>query len=292
MRITNGIQQRRAIEGMQLNLQAMDRARQQVTSGKRFTRASEDPAAAAGVLESSSGLRALEQYKRNISSARARLDVEEGTLNELTNLLTRAKELAVGQMGSTASTATRLVTRAEVDELLGFATELGNTRFDGLYLYGGNYADQRPFPPGGPSVTQPPAGTFRIEIGSAEFLEANHSGQEIFIDSGVLDALQSLSTGLQNDNDTEIADAIQKIDAAFARVQDLTGIVGTRSNRLDVSSGNLEALDVNLRTLRSDLQDADLDRSISELVNRQVAYQAALAANARIFDTTLTDYLR
>ena len=45
----------------------------------------------------------------------------------------------------TATGATRLVTKAEVDQLLGFAVQLANTRHGDAYLFGGSYATVAPF---------------------------------------------------------------------------------------------------------------------------------------------------
>ncbi len=292
MRITNGLLQRRSLEGIQRNLQAIAQAQEQISSGLRVSRPSEDPVGASGVLRANTGLRALEQYRDNISSARARLDLEEGTLNELTNSLSRAKELGVGQMGSTATATTRSAAQVEVDGIRDFVRELGNQKFNGIYLYGGDYADQRPFPPGGPNPLQPPDGVHKVEIGASDLVETNHSGQVIFIDSGADAALTDLSNALASDDNALIAGALQALDGAFHQIQNLTAEVGARENRLDVSRSNLDSLEVNLKAFRSDIQDADLERSISDLVNRQMGYQAALAANARILSTTLTDYLR
>ena len=63
-------------------------------------------------------------------------------------------------------------------------------------------------------------------------------------------------------------------------------------NQLDVASSNLDSLDVNLQTFRSGLQDADMTEAVTRLVERQSALEAAMLANSKILNLTITDYLR
>ena len=94
-----------------LNLSALrgqvDAAQQQISSGKRFTEASADPAAAHGVMQNQSQLRAVTQYQRNVGLATSRATLEESALNQLGDILTRARELGIAQATGTASASTR-----------------------------------------------------------------------------------------------------------------------------------------------------------------------------------------
>ena len=94
MRITNNIIQRNALAALQVNSRGMAAASQRVTSGLRFEKASEDPTAAASLMGTQSSLRSIEQYKRNIDSARSYTTAEEGALEQLTLIMDRARELA------------------------------------------------------------------------------------------------------------------------------------------------------------------------------------------------------
>lgn len=292
MRITNGLLQRAALRGLQTNLRALDRAQREVSSGVRFERASQDPVGMSGVMKVAGRLRAVEQYQRNLSAGLSRLGTEDTVLQQLTNELDRARQLGLGQMGGTASDATRNVTKEEVDRIIESVTSLGNTVHEGSFLFGGDRADARPFPPAGPDPLNPPVGDREIEGSSGVLLQTNHSGQEVFVDTGILTALTALSDALETGNTTEMGDAIVALETAHAKVQTLTGSVGARVNQIESARENLSALEVNLRTFRSDMQDAELEEAVTELIHRQVAYEAALAANSRILNLTLTNYLR
>lgn len=292
MRITNGMIQRQALSGLQNNMSGMSRIQEQIASGTRISRPSDDPVGLGTVLEANSSLSALTQYKRNLEAARSRQTLEEQTLGEITQVLERVRELGVGQGSDTSSAQTRLVAQAEVDQLLEFTRGLGNTTYQGSYLFGGQYADRQPFATTTPDPTAPPSGELEVEVGPGQRIGTNHSGQEVFVDSGVFSAMEELSAALGADDADAIRTALTSVDAAFDQIQSLTGDIGARLNSLEVASQNLDALEVNLKSLRSSVQDTDFEQAVTELVNRQSTFQAALAANAQILGQSLADYLR
>lgn len=292
MRITNGMMQRQALTGLQRNLTGLNRIQQQLSSGKRVSKGSDDPVGVTTILQSNSQLRALTQYQRNLDAARARQGVEEQTLQELTQVLERARELGVSQGTGTADTQTRLTTQAEVDRLLDFVVGLGNTQFQGRYIFGGDYADQQPFTGTATNPAAPPQGEIQVEVGPGQRVGMNHSGQEVFVDTGVFTALEDLSAALGADDPDAIRGALTDLDDAFNGVQEIIGDLGARQSTLDIASNNLQALEINLETFRSSVEDTDMEAAVTELVNRQTTFQAAMLANARIMDQSLTDYLR
>jgi flagellar hook-associated protein 3 FlgL len=83
-----------------------------------------------------------------------------------------------------------------------------------------------------------------------------------------------------------------KLDNAFDAIQGVVGDTGALGNRLSSVSQNLDALTMNLTTFKSDLEDVDVETAMTEMTNRQVAYQAALLATAKVTGLNLSDYLR
>jgi flagellar hook-associated protein 3 FlgL len=292
MRITNGIIQRTALANLQLNMRGMLESQQTVTTAKRIRVASDDPIGASQVMQADGSLRALDQYKRNISHATARVGAEEAALDSLTQLLERAKELGISQAGSNASSATRLTAKAEVDQLLAAALQLGNQQHEGEYLFGGVQSSTTPFQSSTPPFSAvPPTGTRKTEISQAQYLSTNHNGTEVFLDTNVLSALNDLSTALGANDLTGIQTALGALDGAHDAVQNLIGDVGARSSQLEVTNGNLVALDTQLRTFKGTLEDADMEKAMTDLVSRQNTYQAAMLATSRVLSLNLADYL-
>lgn len=279
----------RSLRGGQTEL---SRIREQLASGKRVQTASDDPVSVPGIMDSSSRLRAVEQYKRNLASADARIRMEDSVLQDLTISIERARELAIGQASDTASPETRLATKAEVDQIREAVRSLGNTRFGNGYLFGGAYALDEPFPPGGPDPLRPPEGDHDVEIGAGEYALTTHGGQQIFVDTGVFDDLEALSVALGANDSAGIAAASNALDVTHGEIQELVGEIGARGRRVEIATQNLESVELDLTAYRSGLEDVDFERAVTELASLQSSFQAALATNARIFTNTLTDYLR
>lgn len=293
MRITNNMISRNSLAGLQRALRQVDEAQQRVTSGVRVATASDDPSAAGNIMTAGSSIRAIDQYKRNINSARARLDREESIVGSVSQMLERAKELGVQQGSATADAQSRLTVKAEVDQLIQMVVQLANTQHQGEYLFGGDQSDVAPISSGAPPFSAaPPTGTRRTEISSALFVRTNHNGTEVFLDTGTLAVLDQLSVALGANDPAVIQSTLSALDSAHASLQVLLGETGAAAQQLDVATANLDALDTSLRTFRSALQEEDIEKAVTELVGRQTAYQAAMLATSRVMSLNLADYLR
>ncbi|MEP6691888.1 MAG: flagellar hook-associated protein FlgL [Gemmatimonadaceae bacterium] len=293
MRITNSYIRDNSLANMQSNMRAISETQSQISSGRRIQRTSDDPAASANVMRAGGSLRALDTYKRNITSAESRVQAEETAVNSLIDILTRVKTLAVSQASDTANSQTRAATKTEVDSLMKQAVQLGNTKFGDGYLFGGVRSQSAPFDPTQPGfAAAPPSGERLVEALASQLLKSTHNGRQVFLDSGALAAIKELSVALGADDTGKISQSSATIDASFASVQDVLGDFGARSNQLQVTSSNLDALKINLQTFESNLQDVDLEKAVTDMVSRQTAYQAAMLATSKVMGMTLTDYLR
>jgi flagellar hook-associated protein 3 FlgL len=293
VRITNQIIDRRALEAIQRSVSGLEESHSQVASGTRLRNAADDPAGYVGAMSADRRLAALVQYRRNVSAAEARLGAEEAVLDQVTNLIERGRELAISQAAANGTTQTRLIAKAEVDQLLAEAVKLGNSKQGNSWLFGGDFSDSAPFTPSGVvDPARPPVGGGSVEIGEGQTVSLNHDGQRVFVDSGVFAAFQQLSTALGTDDTPGVAASITSLVTSFDAVQDVLGETGARVRQLETASANIESLELTLRTQRSDLADIDIEEAISRLASRQTAYEAALLATARLNSLSLTDYLR
>lgn len=303
MRITNNLIQRSSINRLQNSLQQVDKAREDVSSGRRIRAMSDDPSSASEVVRTSSALRAVEQFRRNVKMGQSRQMAEEGVLNQVTNTLTRGIELALGQASSTASAETRAITKAEIDELIEYTVSLGNTKFADDYLFGGTRGNEQPLRV--PANTadpftnlvdgsnQPinPSGHIELEINDGHFVSPNHNATEIFIDSGTLQSLRDLSTALGNNDVPAINTAMASLQNANNNIQTLIGQQGARGSEFLVTTDQLSSQEVTLNAYRSDLRDLDIEKAMIELAGRTTGYQAAMTATAKVLGLSLANYL-
>jgi flagellar hook-associated protein 3 FlgL len=303
MRVTNQTILRNSITSLQRNLQGVERSREDISSGLRLRRMSDDPTSGSEVVRIGSSMRAIEQFRRNIKIGTAKVDTEEGALNNLTNTLSRGIELAIAQASGTATPATRLSVKAEVDSLISYAVSLGNTRFGDDYLFAGTRGGEAPFrnPPGpggdfralldGGGSPVDPSGSIPVEIGDGRFVTPNHTGTEVFLDTNALKSLYDLSEALGADDVPGIAASIDALRGSVSDVQTLVARQGARANDLLVAEDTLGSLELTLQSFRSDLRDTEIDKAMVELVGRQTLYQAAMSATSRVLGLSLANYL-
>ncbi len=282
-----------ALTGIQRAASALEQATARTQSGLKISRPSDDPHGAASVMKTSSSLRAVEQYRRNVTSASARLDAEESILNQVTDVLDRARQLAMQEGSGTANAQTRTVVKAEIDQILSFAVQLANTRHQGEYLLGGDQSGVPPISSSTPPWTATPVtGQRQAQLSAGQYMPVTHNATDVFLDSGVLDSLEQLSAALGANDTAGIVASISIIESAHSNIQALLGELGARAQQLETASTNLEALDGTLRSFKADLEELDLEEAVTHLVSRQNAYQAALLSTSRILNTSLAEYLR
>ncbi len=302
MRVTNQTVLRNSISRLQQNLQAVERAREDIASGLRLRKMSQDPTSGSEVVRVGSSMRAIDQFRRNIRMGMGRAETEENVLNSLTNALGRGAELAISQASGTATTETRLVVKAEVDSLISFAVGLSNTRFGDEFLFGGTRGGEAPFqyPPVGNDfralldtggLPVDPSGNIPLEIGDGRFAISNHNGTEIFLDTNALESLRALSEALGADDVAGITASIDALRDSSSDVQTLIGRQGARVNEMMVAEHNLGELELTLKAFRSELRDTEIDKAMVELVGRQTMYEAAMSATSRVLGLSLANYL-
>lgn len=119
---------------------------EQISTGTRINKPSDDPAASARILEMEQALELNEQYQVNIGQAESRLNLEETALNNVTNILQRIRELALQANNASQSLISRNAISFEIDEVHEELLSLSNTiDANGDYLFAGHQSKTQPF---------------------------------------------------------------------------------------------------------------------------------------------------
>ncbi|GJG86626.1 flagellar hook-associated protein 3 [Gemmatimonadetes bacterium T265] len=317
MRVTTAGQTQAIIARLLDTSSKLAEAQDQVTTGLKVSKMSDDPTSASLVVRDSAALRGIDQYTRNATTTGTALAAEDSVTQQLSDLLNRAKELGVGANSSTASASARAASAAEVQQLLDQAVSLGNTKVGNTYLFGGTNNDGRePFDatqsnfvptdpsttPGGAPVPRYPQGQLSVDVGAGgQTVTGAHDGTTLFLDTtngapnsskGVLPALQQLQQALAGSNTSAIAGALTAIDTASDTLQVHVGELGARQDQVDAVKTGLTALQTTLTQQKSDLSEVDTAQAYTEMVARQTAYQTAMLASSKVMGLSLTDYLK
>ena len=183
MRVSTNQTQQMAVNAMLEQQAKLSKVQEQVATGRRIAKPSDDPVAAAKVVNLNDVLKTTDQYKANITVARARLNLEEGALAHSVDIYHRIRELALQANNATQTNETRSFIAEEVsqltDELLSLANSSDST---GEFLFSGNKGQFKPF-------ARNDKGTFdyygddgqrKIQIGPKRQITINDSGNKIF----------------------------------------------------------------------------------------------------------------
>jgi len=181
-RISDNQRTRQVAAEMNRAQEAIAAVREQLASGKRINRPSDDPAQAARLVSIDDSRGRLEQYGRNADAAESRLSLEEGALSSVNDSLARVRDLALAAGNGTSSDRDRDTFRLEITERLGELYEAANTRdASGDYLFGGSRTSTRPFDRGDPTVFNGDTVPRELPIGSTRRISTGDSGADAFM---------------------------------------------------------------------------------------------------------------
>ncbi|MCB1744892.1 MAG: flagellar hook-associated protein FlgL [Gammaproteobacteria bacterium] len=214
---------------------ALARNQEQIGTGKKLLRPSDDPAASARLLDIKQSVASLKQYRENGVHAEQRLGMEETTLESVTELLQRVQTLAVAASNSAIqSEETRAAYAAEVRERLEALVDLGNTRNgDGEFLFSGFKGKTMPFVKQGDTVIyQGDQGRPSVHVGPDREVAVGDSGDAVFMRSR--DGNGQVTVGAAAGNTgTGVIDPATVVDAAATTTADYE-VVFTSSTTFDV----------------------------------------------------------
>jgi flagellar hook-associated protein 3 FlgL len=199
MRISTRQIYTQGIEAFQQQQVKLAKLQQQISTGVRLTKPSDDPAAASKVLELEQSVSLNLQYQSNINLAEQRLNQQDAVLASYDNLLTRVRELAIQANNAPVDAVSRNAIAAEIDERLNELLSLANSiDANGDYLFAGYQNSNLPFTRatiGSRNFVSfnGDAGVRSIQISQNRQLEIDIPGQDIFMEVPSSVALRELT---------------------------------------------------------------------------------------------------
>lgn len=145
VRITQSLLSDRTLFNLQNNINRVARLQDQLSTGRRVNRPSDDPIDFPYSLSQRTTINLGQSHMRNINNARSNLDLSEASLNSLTEALQSIRTLAVQGANETNDSEARLAISNQVRELFGEVINLANSNFNGRYIFGGSATTEQPF---------------------------------------------------------------------------------------------------------------------------------------------------
>ncbi|MCL0035254.1 flagellar hook-associated protein FlgL, partial [Thermodesulfovibrionales bacterium] len=144
MRVTAEMFHDRFLSNMHRNMEAIFKAHEQLSSGKRVNRPSDDPTAMSRIVAYRTEISAIGLYKSAIVSATTSLEAMDSAFFNLNDIMIRARELALAGATATADAGARQMMAVEVGVLLESAIGVANTKVAGRYVFSGFQSDIPP----------------------------------------------------------------------------------------------------------------------------------------------------
>jgi flagellar hook-associated protein 3 FlgL len=296
MRVTDKSMSNNSLNGMQLNLEKLVKLQQQASSGLKINAPGDDPAGAQQALQLKGTLQDNQQYARNIVTGTAWLGQTDNIMSSMGDVVARAHEIAMQMSTGSVSAENRTGAIPEVTQLTAQMVQLGNTQVGGKYIFGGFKNDVPPFDSTGTFT-----GTtedLNVQTGLNSQVAMNYSGSKLLKGDGttgtvdVFTALQDFSTALSKNDQAGVQTALTALDTAQSQITAARADVGSRMNRMENASTNLDSMNIVLNKDLTGTQDADILKVYSELTNQQTAYQASLTSTSKISQLSLLNYLK
>jgi flagellin len=247
--ILNNIAALGASRQLSVTNQGLQKTIERLTSGKRINRASDDAAGLAISNQLGADVRIASQGRRNANDGISYLQTADGVLDEVTNLLTRAAELAQqaqsGTSGADSGTG-KTALNAEYQKIITTITDLNaNTKFNGTAVFGASA-----------SLTVAVGGFSNITVTTGAITNATTS----------LDTTANAGT------------AATSITTALTAVSTLRGTLGAGQQQLQSVSNSLGIQVENFTAAYSQIRDANIADEVVNLSKFQILNQSGISA--------------
>lgn len=241
---------------------ALGTAMERLSTGKRINGSKDDAAGLAIATSMTSQVRGMNQAIRNANDGIALAQTAEGSLNEVTNMLQRIRELATqSASGTYQDTTDRAYMQTEVDELTAqIGQVIANSTFNGVTLFAGDTV------------------TIQTGANSADTVDLTMADLSSLAGSSGAAASYDVSTATAAN---ALLDPTSGIDAELNAISEARAGLGAGQSRLESVVNNLSNNVTNLSDARSRIEDTDYSAETTALAKSQILSQASTAMLAQ-----------
>ena len=258
LRINTNVSSLNSLRTMNANRMNMEKTLERLASGSRINHAGDDAAGLAISENLRAQVRGLRQAKRNAQDGISLIQVSEGGLNEITNILIRMRELSIQAASDTIGDGERSFTDREFQLLKQEIDRISNsTVFNGTPLLNGR------------------AGVLEFQVGTHNnplIDRISYNGERA---DASLEALSIAGESIGTKAGAQMT--LASLDDALNRVSSIRADMGAIQNRMQSTISNLAISDENLSAARSRIADADMAEEATELTKNNILMQSGMA---------------
>ncbi|MBN3523878.1 flagellar hook-associated protein FlgL [Paenibacillus apiarius] len=304
MRVTSSMQNTQLLHNLRYMNSNMTDLNNKLSSGQRIHRPGDDPVGIGYQMRYDSELNRNDEFTMNAQMGTGMLKTMDSLMQQASDVLKRARTLT--QQASTGTTPddARKSILAEIKQLKEQLVMIGNSAYNGRYLFNGQKTDTPPYTNDGSATEQTDQGIYKLNVSPAVTVPVSITGEFIFgsaIDTtkpidksndNVFQTMDDIIKSLENNDTQELLSSLDRIDASADRINTQWSEIGARMNRFELMENRLADDKVSLKEQRKGVADTDMPAGIIELKTQENVLQAALSTGARIMQTSLIDFIR
>ncbi len=261
LRIFNNVEAQNAHRQLQMTNQHLSRTMEKLSSGLRINRAADDAAGLAVSEEMRTQIRGMRVASRNALDGVSLVQVADGALVGVNDMLQRVRDLAVQAANGTFSDQQRQNLDQEVQQVMSeLARVAQDTEFNGIKILSGSVATAQS------AVT--------LQVGA-------QGGQVIAFTIATMSASDLGVSGLAVSTAASATAALASIDAAIRSANAQRASLGAIQNRLEQTINRLNLTAENLQAAESRIRDADMAAEMIEFTKQQILQQSGTAMLAQ-----------
>lgn len=227
-----------------------------LSTGLRIATAADDAAGLAISERFRAQIRSTQQAVRNAQDGISMTQTGEGSLNEVSSILIRMRELSIQAANGTVSSRDRETLNQEFQDLINEIDRIArSTTFNGVNLLDGT----------GSAIT------FQVGINTTAGIDTIQ-----LTTSDVLTSSLGLAT-LDIGSGGNFSAAINTVDTAINTISSIRGAFGAVQNRLTTTIANLRIQAENLSAAESRIRDVDVAQETAALTRNSILQQAAIS---------------
>jgi flagellin len=266
LRINTNSQALAAQRSLSINHHLQNNSLEHLASGSRINRAGDDAAGLAISEKMKSHIRSMKQSSRNANDGISLIQVAEGGLTEMGNILTRMRELSIQGASDTIGDTERRFIDREIQQIKSeFDRIAGSTEFNGTKLLDGSS----------------PALDIQVGIHNDNFLDRFNFDTEKLHTTTDRMGISNVSTATKQSSQENLS----MIDSALTRVSENRAELGALQNRLQSTINNLAIYRENLEAANSRIRDTDMAEETTELTRTNILTNANISVLAQANQT-------
>lgn len=339
MRVSTFMSYDRTRKSFQDNYLRMYEAQEQLASGLKINRPSDDVVGMSKVLDYKLNISKNDQYERNIDSANSYLTLTDSVMSSVANNLQRINELAVQGVSGQNDALGRENIAAEIEVIADTMWNLANTQVNDRYIFAGYLTGSAPFTKSGSTysyVGDDNAASVYISrtqqvietvTGTAAFAYSLASTESIQLDTGnyahyiptagssvmtvristasdptaaytdeftfqnYMEIAAQMTEAFNSNNDEKAMALMKPVQDALEQVVKTRAIAGARINMIERQKSNVQDDTLYLNGLKSEIEDADMTETISDVAKAELALEALRRTSSNLLAQSLLDFI-